>query len=227
MAIRIICPGCHARFQVSDKFAGKKGPCPKCKAEISIPEKSEEVVVHEPDSFGPKDTKGRATLKPIFRAEAKVSPLVWALIGGGIITVLVITLVLRSNYQGEDQVPWLILALGAIVLAPPLALAGYSFLRDDELEPYRDMPLYIRVAVCGILSALIWGILASLIWYIFPNDPNLTTPALTFVVPTMIAAGAFCANVCLDITFGSGIFHYGLYLLVTVLLRLMLHLPPI
>jgi len=228
MSIQIICPGCRKRFEVSDKYAGKKGPCPKCKTEIRIPEKSEEIVVHEPDSFGPKGSKGRATLKPIFREETKVSPLIWTIIGGGILTVLVVALVLRSNYQGEDQeVPLLILTLGAIVLAPPIALGGYSFLRDDELEPYRDMPLYIRSAICGILYALIWGILALMIGYLFPEDPVLTTPALTFVVPAMIAAGAFCANVCLDLTFGSGIFHYGLYLLVTVLLRLMLGLTAL
>src|SRR6476661_3159539 len=30
MAIAVVCPSCHARFQVQDKFAGKEGPCPKC-----------------------------------------------------------------------------------------------------------------------------------------------------------------------------------------------------
>ena len=34
MAIDVTCPSCHTRFQVSDKFAGKSGPCPKCKNTI-------------------------------------------------------------------------------------------------------------------------------------------------------------------------------------------------
>ncbi|MEC8508925.1 MAG: MJ0042-type zinc finger domain-containing protein, partial [Planctomycetota bacterium] len=34
MSIRVTCPGCHARFNVSDQFAGKSGPCPKCKKTI-------------------------------------------------------------------------------------------------------------------------------------------------------------------------------------------------
>ena len=38
MPIQVICPGCHARFTVSDKFGGKEGPCPKCKQKIKIPE---------------------------------------------------------------------------------------------------------------------------------------------------------------------------------------------
>ena len=50
MAINVICPGCHTRFKVSDKYAGVEGPCPKCKVKIKIPEKSDEVVIHTPDA---------------------------------------------------------------------------------------------------------------------------------------------------------------------------------
>ena len=60
--------------------------------------------------------------------------------------VLVAAWILRSL----DQVsPW-IKGLGALVLAPPLVLAGYTFLRDDELEPYRGRELGLRVAACGL-----------------------------------------------------------------------------
>ena len=37
MPISVVCPGCKARFNVSDKFAGKKGPCPKCKTVLTVP----------------------------------------------------------------------------------------------------------------------------------------------------------------------------------------------
>lgn len=37
MPIRVQCPQCRAEFQVNEKFAGKKGPCPKCKNTIEIP----------------------------------------------------------------------------------------------------------------------------------------------------------------------------------------------
>ena len=68
MPIKVICPGCTKRFTVSEKFAGQKGPCPHCKAEIKIPEVAEEeVVIHAPENFGPKDAGGRAVLKPIER----------------------------------------------------------------------------------------------------------------------------------------------------------------
>ena len=52
MPITIVCPGCHGRFSVSEKFAGKQGPCPKCKKVISIPKASEEVKIHVPDDYG-------------------------------------------------------------------------------------------------------------------------------------------------------------------------------
>ncbi len=47
MPINVICPGCHARFKVGDQFAGKTGPCPKCKTQIPIPALGYEVVFHE------------------------------------------------------------------------------------------------------------------------------------------------------------------------------------
>ena len=73
MPIPVTCPGCLTRFTVSDKYAGKTGPCPKCKKELVVPDKSQEVVVHAPEVSGPKDSKGVAVLKPLKRAEFKLS----------------------------------------------------------------------------------------------------------------------------------------------------------
>ena len=36
MAIKVLCPGCRTLFTVSDKFAGRTGPCPKCKAPFLV-----------------------------------------------------------------------------------------------------------------------------------------------------------------------------------------------
>ena len=79
MPISVVCPGCKARFSVSEKFAGKKGPCPKCKAVILVPNApAEEVKIHVPEQFasGGKDSKGRAVSKPILREETKLKPAV-------------------------------------------------------------------------------------------------------------------------------------------------------
>ena len=53
---------------------------------------------------------------------------------GAIVLAFVVALVLRGM-QGKDSV--LVLGLGAVILAPPLVLGGYTFLRDQELEPLR------------------------------------------------------------------------------------------
>ncbi len=37
MAIQVTCMSCGARFAVEDKYAGREGPCPKCKAVIRVP----------------------------------------------------------------------------------------------------------------------------------------------------------------------------------------------
>jgi predicted Zn finger-like uncharacterized protein len=217
MPIEVFCPGCKTRFKVSDKFAGKKGPCPKCKTVITVPEKTPEVVVHAPEEFGPKNASGVGVLKPIARKEARVSPLAIVGIVAGIILVLVVALVLRA--LGEVS-PW-IRGLGALVLAPPLVLAGYTFLRDDELEPYRGVSLAIRIAICSVLYAGLWGAYAWLPAFTL-NLYRLELLHLLVVVPPIFVAGAFTAALAFDLEFTNAVFHYGLYVLVTAALCLLI-----
>jgi hypothetical protein len=46
-------------FEVDDRFAGKKGPCPKCGHIIEIPK--EKLVIHAPDDI----TDGGKTRKNV------------------------------------------------------------------------------------------------------------------------------------------------------------------
>src|SRR5437763_17163113 len=109
MAIDVTCPSCHTRFQVSEKFAGKSGPCPKCKTTIKIPEKKDEVVIHAPEVSGPKDSKGQAVLKPISRVEVRLRSTQIATIVGSVVLVLIVALVLRFQFHGSDslQLRWI------------------------------------------------------------------------------------------------------------------------
>ncbi|MHB8861107.1 MAG: zinc ribbon domain-containing protein [Pirellulaceae bacterium] len=217
MPIEVLCPGCKSRFKVSEKFAGKKGPCPKCKTVITIPEVTEEVIVHVPEEFGPKNAAGVGVLKPIARKEAKLSPLVIVGIVSGIVMVLVVAMLLR----GLEQVsPW-VLGIGAFLLAPPLVLGGYTFLRDDELEPYRGLSLMVRVLICGALYAALWGAYAWLPGLVLNLD-RLELFHLLLIVPPIVAAGAFVASYSLDLEFTDAIVHYAFYVLVTVVLCLLM-----
>ena len=220
MPIPVVCPGCKKRFTVSDKHAGKKGPCPQCKTVIQVPEKGEEVVVHAPEGFGPKDALGRAVLKPIARKETKVSPVLTAVILIAIVAVLAGAWMFRSP---DGKQPLLLLALGAIALAPPLAWAGYTFLRDDELEPYSGKELSLRILACSAVYAILWGLVALVTGYVLGGD-DVQVIHMVFIAPVMIGIGTFAAYLSLDLEASTAAIHCSLYLLVTVTLRLILGL---
>jgi len=222
MPISVVCPGCKARFTVSEKFAGKKGPCPKCKVVITIPDKpAEEVTIHEPEQFagGGKDAKGRLVLKPIARKVTKLSPVEMAAIGGAVIATLVIAFLLRGI---ENKVP--IITIGLLLVSPPLAVAGYTFLRDDELEPYRARALMVRAALCGLGYAALWGVY----WQLAASGLISGEPwQWLYVAPAFAAVGGGMAFACFDLDFGSAALHYAFYVVVTMLLRWAIGLPPL
>jgi hypothetical protein len=228
MPILVVCPSCKGRFQVSEKFAGKQGPCPKCKTTITIPKLDEQVKVHAPEEFAgggavaAKDAKGRAVLKPIEREKSKIQPVV--LIGAG--AAALVAVVAAWLLRGEDPSLWIKL-VGAIALAPPLVLAGYSLMRnDDELEAYRGKQLIIRVAIVSAVYVLLWGVSFLFHQFVFagrsPEVWELGIPA-----GIMIVGGTIAAQACLDLETGSGFFHYAMYLVPTVLLRVILGLSPL
>ena len=157
-------------------------------------------------------------LKPLEREEAKVSAVMIVGIVAACLATLVITYILGRAYaESETGVPWPILAVGAVLLGPPLALAGYGLLRDHELEPHRGVSLLARVLICGLIYAALWGAYAYLKTSLLGGEVELFH--LAFIAPALVAAGAVAALACLEMDFGSGALHYGLYLLVTVLLR--------
>ena len=99
--------------------------------------------------------------------------------------------------------------------------------RDDELEAYRGQELWIRVAICSLVYAALWALYSMLVAFFLRTGgepPQLWH--LLYLVPPVILAGATAGFASLDLDFGSGFFHYSLYLLVTALLR-MITGPPL
>ncbi len=214
MSILVVCPGCRKSFKVSDGFAGKSGPCPKCKTTIKVPKKKDEVVVHSPTAFadGGRTVTGKLVTKPIAREETKLEPVKAAAIGGTGLTVLLVTWVAGGLIAGSP----VIRTLGLLLVSPPLVVAAYSFLRNDELEPYRGSALYIRSGICALAYVGLWGV------YGYLSSTGLMSGELwewLFVVPPFLVTGGLVALVCLDLDFGSGFFHYAFYVLLTILLR--------
>jgi hypothetical protein len=116
-----------------------------------------------------------------------------------------------------------ILALGAILLGPATALAGYTFLRNDELEPYRGRALWLRLALFAVAYPAMWAVYWAVFAYLGINPPLM---ALAMIVPLLLAGGAFAAYGALDLEYGTALVHCGMYLSATVLLRLIIGLPP-
>ena len=218
MPIQVTCPGCHTRFTVGDQHAGKTGACPKCKGPIQIPEKGDEVVIHEPElEAGSKDAKGRSVLKPIKRKEAKFSFAITAGIGGLVLLVVAIAWLFGKELEGNNQ--FILLTVGAILLGPPMAYAGYTFLRDDEKGYYQGVAVLVRSLICGLVYALLWGVYIFIAGQVFDLSEGLTIMQAGGIAALLAVVGAGAALVCYDLDMTSGFFNYVLYLLVTVGLR--------
>jgi hypothetical protein len=186
MPIPVVCPGCKAAFNVSDKFAGKQGPCPKCKTPINIPKidpkapPKEEIKIHAPDeaTSGPKGASGRPVLKPIERSDAKLSPVISGIVvltivamfagawlGGDVVkrpyqppAEVLVNEAVAAEYQSGVIKAYSIRAVALALIAVPIIWAGYLILRDDELAPFRGSALWYRVGICFAIYMLLWGV---------------------------------------------------------------------
>ncbi|MCE9608517.1 MAG: zinc-ribbon domain-containing protein [Planctomycetia bacterium] len=240
MPIPVVCPGCKAAFNVSDKFAGKQGPCPKCKTLIAIPkldaaQPKEEIKIHAPEEAqgGPKGASGRPVLKPIERRDARLSPVVAGGIGVAIIALFVLAwfgsaMVMRpfplmleqqripevkSAYDRAIYVAYAIRAVALLVIGFPIVLAGYLILRDDELEPFRGRALWSRIGVCLSVYLLLW-----LIYALIPFDYTSSWYVWIVIGPPFLIAGFTAAYYSFDFDPTSAVVHILFFIVVTLLL---------
>jgi hypothetical protein len=221
MSIIVVCPGCLKSFKVSDQFAGKSGPCPSCKRTLQVPTKETEVKVHAPEAFagGGKTTSGKLVTKPIARVNAKLHPVTTTLVIAAALLVLVATwfggrLGLFDGWKVFD-IP-IAAIVGLLAVSPPLTIAAYEMLRDDEFEPYRGTALYLRSCGCGLAYAALWGVFALL------ASRGLVTGEWwnwALVLVPFVGIGGLAATGAFDLEYGDGVFHYSFYLLATSLLR--------
>jgi len=221
MAILVVCPGCKKSFNVDDKYAGKTGPCPKCKTKITIPEKLAEVKVHAPDEFagGGRGASGKLALKPIARTDVRFKPLMALLIAGAVVAAIAWAFGIRVFAGGSDSnLRILFSAVGLLLVSPPLAAAAYTFLRDDELEPYRGPQLYIRAAICSVVYMILWAVFAYL--YVTVFSGNMELPYWFVAVAPFLGIGAATGKFAFDLETISGFFHYAFYIVATFVLGL-------
>jgi len=195
-----------------------------------VPSLEDEVVIHTPElEAGAVDSQGRSVLKPIARKETKFRPnVLLVVVGLSILCVAIAWLVGRSGSDLGQGLDW-VLAGGAILLGPPLAYAGYTFLRDDEFGAFEGMNLVLRSVACGLVYALLWGVYMFVAGQLFGADAlaggklEIIQVGGLGVCIAMVGGGA--ALVSFDFEYMTGFFHFCLYLVVTILLRLVMGLP--
>ncbi|MGA2254490.1 MAG: hypothetical protein ABSG53_07510 [Thermoguttaceae bacterium] len=216
MAILVVCPGCKKSFNVDDKFAGKTGPCPKCKTKITIPEKQAEVKIHAPDEFsgGGKGVTGKLLLKPITREKVRVKPVMAAVIGGAVVAAISCALAVRFVASEPGMLRYLLSGIGLLLISPALAVVAYTFLRDDELQAYRGMQLCIRAAICAVVYMILWAVFA----YVKTTVGTIELPWWIAVAPPFLCVGAAAGKFSFDLETSNGFFHYAFYLAVTMIL---------
>ena len=217
MSIIVVCQACRTSFKVNEKFAGKKGPCPKCKETITIPALDQQVQVHDSvhSEASARGAGGQLVLEPVGRDKVEFTPLLVGGIVGSVAGVFLAAYILGYLFQDEanDAMRAIVATCGTIVISPILVIAGYTFMRDSELAPYRGTSLWIRASICAAVYAAGW-----LAFSYVPTEWKVELWMWTFLAPPFLVAGATAAFASLDLTVSNATLHYCFYIVVSAAL---------
>lgn len=255
MPIAVICPGCKTTFRVSDKFAGQKGPCPKCKTIIEIPKPAGELRLEEPETAAavPKDAKGRSILQPIRRQEAGIPPLLLGVVLGGMLVVVLAAWLVgrafrpdareiqrlqqqRSTAVGDarQELDRQLSAARTRTIPPPLVLLGLLVVTPPlvlggyhVLRDEETAPYtgWSLAARTAVCSAVYVGLWVG--FHFVPGFLSQETWHWFFLPLPFFAIGTLVALGCFDLDATSAAVHYGCYVGATLLLRWVAGMPPV
>ncbi len=99
-------------------------------------------------------------------------------------------------------------------------------LRSDDFAPHTGQDLWIRIGICSIVYVLLWAVLSLVNGYVFQGE-GIAIEVLAVVVSLMVLGGGGVALLSLDLDYFNGLFHYGFYLLITILLRVLVGIPAL
>lgn len=201
-------------FEVDDRFAGKKGPCPKCGHIIEIPK--EKLVIHAPDVI----TDGKKQRKPLGQDARPIlqkrfiytgKQVFWGIMGS-------LGAIAAAYLVGALTTPFVSQLLGAIavfLIAFPLAEFGYMLIRDDnDLEMFLGNERHIRSLKVAIVFGLSWLGYETLVHFL-----NATGPISCLYLLVMAAIGAIGALVFFDCNYGKALLVYFLFAFGAIVMR--------
>lgn len=220
MAILVVCPSCTSRFTVSDQFAGRTGPCPKCKKPITVPTpEAQAVTIHEPEPVG-AGPGGKSFTVPFKSLDRPVGPM--AFVAGGICAVLLLLAAWLYRWAaGEPPPAWVALTVAFLVGIPGAAI-GYAALRNRELEAYRGSALLLRCLACAAVYAALWAVRTI---FLGPEATQYMWQWM-YIAPVFVLPGALAALVAFDLDWGEAAAHFSFYVVFTALLRWLAGIQP-
>ena len=158
---------------------------------------------------GPKDSTGKSVLKPIARKETKLSGVQITLIACGTLLFLLGSFIVGKIWPDKEHFPVYLLAAGAILVAAPASYAAYTVLRNQETDGFLGQELWKRIGICAVVYSVLW-ILMPVMGYAFPGTDNSIGSIIGLV--GMIAVGGVIGMLSLDFDYLIGVVHYGMYL---------------
>lgn len=250
MPIQVSCPSCKTSFKVSDQFAGKQGPCPKCKAVIRIPK------ADAPAAAAPKAPSGAPPGKTAAKNDGKTDPKKPAIKTEDIVIhapeiegpktstgKAVVKPILRKETKVET-VPVIVIT-GATLLA----FAAAWLLRKPLGEQIGLRALGLLFISPALTMGGYWflrddelepyrgrslwlraGICAAVymaLWggyLLLPADAAEAAWSWIYLAPPFFLIGAGVAYATLDLEVENAFFHYCFYVLVTLSLGYAAHL---
>jgi hypothetical protein len=204
-------------FEVDDRFAGKKGPCPKCGHIIEIPK--EKLVIHAPDDItdGGKTRKNVGhDARPILQERFTFTGGQIALGAAGAAAFFLISYLVGLAHSG-----WLSLIVGAIlafVIAYPIADFGYKLTRDendlDKVMFEDPSERRRRSFFASLVFAGSWLVFEAFVYFL--GGSGLI--ACLYLIP-IAAIGSFGALIFFDCNFGKALLIYLIFAFVAIIGR--------
>ena len=218
MSLHVICPGCLKRFQVSERFAGKQGPCPNCSANISIPK--EAVTIHGVDGTESKNEKKQRFISPpIARINRVFDPVQTQYSILGILGVLLLTFLLGCipMYAVFRS---LLGMLGLCLIAFQLVLFGYQCLRDrEQIFAFTGEELYCRTGIVAAGYVILWCVFE---YCLATTQAEFFIAGLYFLAFAVLAA--LLCHPLLEMKTPNAFLHYSIFSFSTVFLRFLIGL---
>ncbi len=203
-------------FEVDDRFAGKRGPCPKCGHIIEIPK--EKLIIHAPDTItdGGK-TKATALAghdaRPIAakRIIYTGKQIFWGVMGA--LGALALTYLVGAS--GLTLVAKIFGAIAVFLIAYPIAEFGYTLIRDEnDLEMLLGNERHWKSFYTALVFGASWLVFEGFAYFL-----NATGPMTCLYLLVCGALGAIGALVFFDCNYGKAVLVYALFAVAAIVGR--------